>query len=361
VRVTDVETIRVAYRSPRPLVSASATVDRIDCALVLVHTDEGIMGLGYAYILGGNPITPMIAVIEYLKTVVQGMDPLSTARVWEAMWQSTGFIGPRGVPCFGIAAIDTALWDIVGKYLGQPVHRLLGGYADVVPAYYSGLFLNASADQLVEEARRAVEGGWSALKMRVGAGMPLEENEERMAAVRGAVGDEVVLLADASRQFDPSGAIEIGRVLQDYGFGWFEDPVPPHDLDGHAAVAAALDIPVASGELAYSKHDFALMLDKRVADVWMPDLERVGGITEWMRVAGLAQSGGIRMASHVFQEISVHVLAALPNTMYLEYLPLWEPLFVESLEISQGRAVAPQRPGLGLTVDWDFVDDHRIA
>lgn len=361
MRIRDVETIWVAYRSPRPLVSASATVDRIDCALVLVHTDDGITGLGYIYILGANPITPMIAVIEYLKTVVQGMDPLFTARVWEKMWRSTTFIGPRGVPCFGIAAIDTALWDIVGKYLGQPVHRLLGGYADAVPAYYSGLFLNATVDELVEEARLAVENGWSALKMRVGAAMPLEENEERVSAVREAVGNDVVLLADASRQFDTATAIQMGRMLQDYNFGWFEDPVPPHDLSGHAAVAAALDIPVASGELAYSKHDFALMLDKRVADVWMPDLERVGGVTEWMRVAGLAQSAGIPMASHVFQEISVHVLAALPNTIYLEYLPLWEPLFIEPLEISQGHALVPQRAGLGLTIDWDFVDDHRVA
>ena len=360
MKITGVQVALISYSPRKPLVSSSAKIEAIDCALARVMTDAGVDGFGYVYILGGNPITPMKAILDYLSGVVVGMDPLQTTRVWDAMWRSTAFIGPRGVPCFGISAIDTALWDIKGKVTGQPVHVLLGGYADRVPSYYSGLYLNATLDELAQEARAKVAEGWWALKMRLGARLSLEENEERVRVVRETVGDGVVLLADVSRQMDVPMAIRTGRMLQEYGFGWFEDPVSPDDPDAHAAVAAALDIPVATGELAYGRHDFRLMLEKKTADIWMPDLERVGGITEWMRVAAMAQIAGIPMASHVFQEISVHVLAALPNTLFLEYLPLWEPLFTEPLPIVGGYAYPPARPGLGLDVNWDFVDDHRV-
>lgn len=361
MKITSVSSVLISYPAPQVLASASAKIDSIDCVLVTVDTDQGIHGLGYIYILGGNPIAPMKAVVDYLAGVVTGMDPLQTARVWEAMWRSTSFIGPRGVPCFAISAIDTALWDIKGKVAGMPLYRLLGGYSDRVATYYSGLFLNASIDELVAEASQKVSEGWWAMKMRLNPRLSIEENEERVRAVREAVGERVQLMADVSRQMDVPTAIRAGRLLEKYNFTWFEDPVTPDDPDAHASVAAALDIPIASGELAYSRHDFRLMLEKRVADIWMPDLERVGGITEWMRVAGMAHAAGIPVSSHVFQEISVHVLAALPNAMFLEYLPLWEPLFREPLVIQEGYTLLPPKPGLGLTADWDFIDNHRLG
>lgn len=361
MKIVAVDTVLVSYPPPQALTSSSATIEKIDCALVTVNTDEGIDGFGYVYILGGNPITPMKAVLDYLATVVVGMDPLEIGKVWEAMWNATLFIGPRGVPCFGISAIDVALWDIKGKVEGLPIHAMLGAAMNQVPTYYSGLFLNASIDELVEETKQKVEEGWWALKMRLGAKLTVEENEERVRAVREAAGSRAVLMADVSRQWDVPTAIKAGRMLERYNFAWFEDPVSPDDPNGHAEVAAALDIPVATGELAYSRHDFRLMQEKRVADIWMPDLERVGGITEWMRVGAMSQAAGIPISSHVFQEISIHVLAALPNTMFLEYLPLWEPLFVEPLNIEEGYANLPEGPGLGLTLNLDFIADHMVG
>src|SRR5690606_26645848 len=146
--------------------SASASIDAIDCLIVTVGTDEGISGCGYIYILGGNPLTPMRAVVDYLAACVVGLDPFETAAIWERMWRATAFIGPRGVPCFALAAIDTALWDIKGHVTGEPVHRLVGTFATRVPVYYSGLFLNSTLDELVREARDLVAAGWKALKMR---------------------------------------------------------------------------------------------------------------------------------------------------------------------------------------------------
>lgn len=361
MKISAVETILVSYPPPQTLVSSSAKIEAVDCALVTVKTDEGLDGLGYAYLLGGNPILPIKAVLDYLGKIILGMDASKIEAVWEAMWRSTAFIGPRGVPCFAIAAIDTALWDIKGKAENRSVARLLGATQTQVPVYYSGLFLNASIDELIEEARQKTAEGWRALKMRVSPKLSLEANEARVRAVREAVGDSVKLMADVSRQMDAPTAIQTGRMLQTYNFTWFEDPVSPDEADDHAAVAAALDIPVASGELAYSRYDFRVMLEKKTADIWMPDLERVGGITEWLRVAAMAQSAGIPMSSHVFQEISIHVLAALPNAMFLEYLPLWESLFQEKLTITDGYAIVPDRPGLGLTFNWDFVENHRVG
>jgi L-alanine-DL-glutamate epimerase-like enolase superfamily enzyme len=199
------------------------------------------------------------------------------------------------------------------------------------------------------------------LKMRLGAKLTLAQNEARVKAVRSAVGDEITLLADVSRQLDVPTALEMGRMLEAYQFGWFEDPVPPDEIVAHAEVAAALRIPIASGEMAYSRYDFQIMRDYHVADIWMPDLERVGGITEWLRVGKLATDSGIQMSSHVFQEISIHVLAALPTALYLEVLPLWEPLFKQRLRIERGYALLPTDPGLGIEFDWDFVNAHRRA
>lgn len=361
MKITAVESILVSYQPPMTLVSSSASITAVDCCLVTARTDAGLDGFGYAYLLGGNPITPIKAVVDYLGGLVIGMNPLDTDTVWDCMWRSTAFIGPRGVPCFALAAIDTALWDIKGKAAGCSVARLLGATVGRVPAYYSGLFLNTSIPALVEEAQAQVGEGWTVLKMRLGAGLSLAQNEARVKAVREAVGDQITLLADVSRQLDVPTALEMGRMLEAYGFGWFEDPVAPDELDDHAAVAAALDIPVASGEMAYSRYDFRIMLDKRFADIWMPDLERVGGITEWLRVGAMAAAAKIPMSSHVFQEISVHVLAALPTTLYLEYLPLWEPLFRNRLQVERGHVIVPTGAGLDVDVDWDFVARHRSA
>jgi L-alanine-DL-glutamate epimerase-like enolase superfamily enzyme len=361
MKIVAIESQIVSYPPPMTLVSSSASITAVDCCLVTVRADEGLDGFGYAYLLGGNPTAPIKAVVDYLGALIIGLNPLDSAAIWERMWRSTAFIGPRGIPCFAIAAIDTALWDIKGKAAGCSVARLLGATTDRVPAYYSGLFLNTPIPALVEEAQTQVSAGWQVLKMRLGAGLSLADNEARVRAVREAVGDGVTLLADVSRQLDVPTALDMGRMLQDYRFGWFEDPVPPDELDDHAAVAAALDIPIASGEMAYSRYDFKIMLDKRFADIWMPDLERVGGITEWLRVGAMAAQAGIPISSHVFQEISVHVLAALPTALYLEYLPLWEPLFHNRLRFEGGAALVPMGAGLDVDVDWDFVARHRSA
>jgi L-alanine-DL-glutamate epimerase-like enolase superfamily enzyme len=232
---------------------------------------------------------------------------------------------------------------------------LLGGAKTVVPAYQSGgLWLSSSTDELVAEAERFIAQGFKAMKMRLGSPDP-KADIARVKAVRDAIGPHIKLMADANQGLNEAQAIRLGRMLELFDLTWFEEPLPAWDLEGLARVSAALDTPIASGETEYTRYGFRRMLELRSADILMPDLQRVGGVSEFMRVGHMAESHDVPVSSHLFPETSVQVLGALANAIYLEYMPWFSKFYHEELEFKDGNAIVPERPGWGFTFNYDYV------
>jgi L-alanine-DL-glutamate epimerase-like enolase superfamily enzyme len=355
VKVTAVETLPVLVPLASSIGSALGAIHSFGCILVSVRTDAGITGENLIFTLNGRRTKVLRQMVDELADLVVGRDAGHIADFWARAWKDINFLGHKGVPVVGISAIDGALWDAFGKAAGLPLYRLLGGAKTVVPAYQSaGLWLSSSASELVTEAERFVAQGFKAMKMRLGSPDP-DTDIARVKAVRDAIGPHIKLMADANQGLNEAQAIRLGRRLEPFDLTWFEEPLPAWDLEGLARVSAALDTPIASGETEYTRYGFRRMLELRSADILMPDLQRVGGVSEFMRVGHMAESHDVPVSSHLFPETSIQVLGALANAIYLEYMPWFSKLYHEELEFSDGNAIVPERPGWGFTFNNDYV------
>jgi len=353
MKVEAVETRVVVLKPERPIGSALGQLREFGCILVTVR-GEGVAGESLVFTLNNRRTAVLRTMIEEMADLVVGQDAGHIAGFWSRAWRDINFLGHKGVSVVGISALDNALWDLFGKASGLPLYRILGGASSRVPAYHSGgLWLDRSTDALVAEALRFKDEGFRAMKMRLGLGH--DTDVARVRAVREAIGPDAVLMADANQGMTEASAIRLGRSLEEFGLRWFEEPLPAWDVEGLARVAAALDTPIASGETDYSRYAFRRMLELRTADVLMPDLQRVGGVTEFMRVAHMAEAFDIPVSSHLFPEQSLAVLGGLSNALYLEYMPWFSELFRERLEFEDGCAIVPERPGFGFTFDQDRI------
>ena len=354
MKITRVETQMVVLPLEKPIGSALGQIDRAGCVLVTVHADDGVVGENLVFALNDRRTAVLRTMVEELADLIVGQDAGHIAGFWARAWKAINFFGHQGVTVMGISAIDSALWDAAGKRAGMPLYRMLGGAQSRVPAYHSGgLWLDRSIDELVAEAERFRAIGFKAMKMRFGLG--LAQDVARAKAVRAAIGPDIRLMADSNQGLTEAQAIRLGRQLEEVGLFWFEEPLPAWDLEGVARVAAALDTPIASGETEYTRYGFRRMLELRSADILMPDLQRVGGVSEFMRVSQMAQSYDVAVSSHLFPETSLQVLGALSNAIYLEYMPWFSKLYNESLEFVDGDAVVPERPGWGFTFNKDYI------
>jgi L-alanine-DL-glutamate epimerase-like enolase superfamily enzyme len=225
-----------------------------------------------------------------------------------------------------------------------------------VPAYASGgLWLSSSIDELQREAADFVAAGFRAVKMRVGNSDPAS-HIARVRAVRQALGPDIALMVDANQQMTVPQAIRFGRMLEEFDLAWFEEPIAYWNHEGEAAIAAALDTPIASGETEHTSRGILAMLRQRSADILMPDLQRMSGPTEFLKAAHLAEAHDIPVSSHLFPEMSLALLASVPNAIYLEHMPWFADIYRERIELdAQGRAVVPDRPGWGFSFDPDAV------
>lgn len=360
MKITGMRCTQVQIPLERPLRTAIHDIRSVGCVLVTLDTDEGLSGEAYNFTMNGACLDVLQAMIESLAPHVTGRDPHDVEAMWEAMWRDINFFGHKGITLFAISTLDTACWDIIGKAAGAPLHKLFGACRDAVDVYASGgLWLSLSIDELVEEARGFLAEGFHAMKIRVGK-KRIGEDVERVAAVRAAIGPDVVLMADANQGFDASHAIRLGRRLEEFDLFWFEEPVPAWDLEGHAAVRAALDTPIASGETEYTRYGMRDMLRAGAADILMPDLQRIGGLTEMRRVAGLTAAHDVPLSPHIFSEQSLCIAGSAPNCNYLEHMPWFRSLYREQMQLVDGRVRMPQGDGLGFTFDPDAVDRMRI-
>jgi L-talarate/galactarate dehydratase len=350
MKITDVRTRVVNV--PR---ESGAVVPHL---LVHVQTDEGIEGLGYTY--DDLSIAPVRALVDELCGPLRGLDPFRTEEALRLARERTGNM-PAGPASLAMSVVDIALWDIKGKVTGQPLYRLLGGCRNRVPVYGSGAVGgNLSVGQLAEAARREVERGFRAVKLRLGLGRPLKDEEARVKAVREAVGDDVDIMVDINQDWTPYQAIRSGRMLEEYGVYWLEDPVHHQDMRGLSQVADALDMPVCAGEYYWGKEPFVSLLQWGAADIVMIDIRRVGGITEWMKVAGMVDAHKRLVVPHQFPEIHQHLIAAIPNGHMVQHTNVSTNLFQDPLRVADGYLVMPEKPGLGLELDKELVEKLEV-
>ncbi len=341
-----------------------------DTVVLEVITDEGIVGYGES----GHALAPTVVaeIIEStLKPELLGEDPTQVQALWKKMAVATRMQGNSGLPVQAMAGVEIALWDIVGKVAGLPIHRLFGGAAKTVPAYAGGLALGyKSPEARAEEAARLVaEHGFTALKLRVGQGV--RKDTATVKAVREAVGPDVEIMVDVNGAYSRRTAYEMAHVYQEYGVFWMEEPLPYADLEGYARLAADVEINIAGGENCYLRTGFKELLDRRAVDVIQPDCNKTG-FMEAKLAADMFGAFSMPCAPHVLgtaidTAISLHLLACIPNGLKLEFdmLPnnaLSDGLLAEPFRCVEGRVKVPQGPGLGIEIDpeafarYPFID-----
>jgi len=345
VKITGIEvTYDVAPPRERPIRDALQTLDGGGTVRVAITAQDGtsdrVVGTsstGFGR-LRAAPAVLAALIREELTPEVLGEDPFLIRKIKEKLWRLTDYHGSTGLSLIGVSAIDIALWDLVGQALKQPVWRLLGAVRDRMPAYAMVGWLNFSVEELKPIAERAAEQGFKGVKVKVGA-PTVEEDVARIRAVREIIGQEMKLMVDANQVFSLPEALSRGRVYQELGCFWFEEPLRADDHDGLAELADKLDLRVASGENDFGLRQFRDLFQRRAVDVVQPDLRRAGGATECLDIAATANAFGIAYASHGGGP-HLHLLAAMPNAIYMEsgYLP-------EGRKLQEGCIVLPEGPG----------------
>ena len=368
MKITDVDTTVLVYPHVRPVMDATTLPPGLGASgrrqlFVHIKTDEGIEGLGIGVARPG-----VQQVIETaLKDLLIDQDPFSIEKLWSDMFWGTRGYGRKGLAFCAMSAVDIGLWDLKAKALGQPLYKLLGPYTESIPIYGSGGWTNFTTEELVAEMMGYVEQGIKRVKMKVGKDFGRSEREdiERIAAVRKAVGDDVALYIDANNGYYSKQAIYMAREFEQYQVGWFEEPVLADDIQGLAEVRRAIDIPVATGELEFTKYGFKELITRGGADIVQPDVMNVGGVTEWLKVAHIAQAFNLPVAPHAAQLVHLHLACATPNLKVVEYMnTLLEGDGVWYTEFPQQKdgmwSPFPDKPGLGLELDPYAVEKWSV-
>jgi L-alanine-DL-glutamate epimerase-like enolase superfamily enzyme len=314
--------------------------------------------------IAGGPRVVQTILHEEIKPVLIGQDPLFVKRLRADMWRATEYHGVQGVVQFAIAAADIALWDILGKAVDLPVYKMLGAYHDRMPAYnMCGWYFENDRDlsHFRREIAAALDEGFPAVKIKVARG-PLDEDIVRIRAAQEVMGKGRRLMVDANQALNRNEALRRGRVYQEMGCFWYEEPLQPHERDGYAELARELDIRIATGENEYTKYGFLELLKRGAADVVQPDNRRAGGVTEWMEIAAIADGFGVELASHGGGPTNMHMLLAMPNAIYIETGSLkGDSSHVETLRMVDGAILAPETPGMGSELRKDWIGKYKVA
>jgi len=314
-----------------------------------IESESGHKGIGFSYSKRAGGYGLYAHAREVAPSLI-GEDPNDIARIWDKLVWAGASVGRSGLATQAIAAFDVALWDMKAKRAGLPLAKLLGARRDSVRCYNtSGGFLSTPTDQLVANCEASIAAGIGGLKIKVGQPDPMADLA-RLEAVRRAVDGRVALMVDANQQWDRPTAERVGRALEEFNLVWIEEPLDAYDVEGHARLAAQLVTPIASGEMLTSVAEHLALIENDAVDFIQPDAPRVGGITQFLKIATIAEQKYLRMAPHFAMEIHLHLAAAYAHETWVEHFDWLDPLFNERLEIAGGRMIVPNRPGLGFTL-----------
>lgn len=353
-----IEKLRIRNIKPRcvvapmklPLATSTGAIDGAPLVLVDVETDGGITGRAYLFAVGRHNLAPIAKLVKAMGEMLKS-DVLAPFEIEKKLRAKYTLLGVHNIVLFAMSGIDMAAWDALGQALGQPLVRLLGATPRPVRAYNSkGLGIMPPA-KLASEAKQLVDEGFDAVKLRLGRA-EAQDDIAALRAVKKAIGPKVTLMVDFNQALSVSEAIRRGHMLDaEGGLLWIEEPVRADDFAGCARVAAEVATPIQIGENFMGPEQMAQALAAGSCDFVMPDAQRIGGVTGWMRAAALAQAAGVEMSSHLFPEASCHLLAVTPTAHWLEYVDWADAILEEPLRVKQGYIAIPDRPGLGMR--WD--------
>jgi L-alanine-DL-glutamate epimerase-like enolase superfamily enzyme len=314
-----------------------------------ITTEEGHEGIGFSYSKRAGGPAQFAHAREVAPDLI-GEDPSDIGRLWTKLVWAGASVGRSGAATQALAALDIALWDLKAKRAGLPLAKLLGAHRDSVRCYNtSGGFLHESIEQVKDNATRTLESGIGGIKIKVGQ-PDWREDLRRVTAVREHLGDGVPLMVDANQQWDRPTAMRVSQALEEFDLVWIEEPLDAYDAEGHAELARTLTTAVASGEMLTSVGEHYELIRHRAVDILQPDAPRVGGITQFLKLATLAEHANLGLAPHYAMEIHVHLAAAYPTEPWVEHFDWLYPLFNERLETGGGRMHLSARPGLGITL-----------
>lgn len=365
MKITSAVATTLAIPEDDPLANMPEEVGRTRPVVILrLRTDNGIEGIGITF-YGGKMTGSLRTAVDELAALTVGEDPLCIEHIVKKLRVAAGDnCGPGGIFTLALSAIDIALWDIKGKFLNQPLWKLLGGYRDKVPTYASGSLRRGLTDTQAQRAAQIlVQKGFKEMKTQMalpGNPTPAEECR-RVRVVREAIGPDIKLMCDINQRWRPEQAIDIGSRVEDVGLFWLEDVTRADDYQGLARVTAALKTPIAGGEYLYGIEPFRQMIEARSVDIVMVDIVRAGGVSQWMKIAGMAEAFNLPIVSHVMPEILCHVVAACPNGLTVEYMPWMLALYEETPEVKDGMMIMPDKPGLGLKFDEKAVTAFTVS
>ncbi|MDQ6620363.1 MAG: mandelate racemase/muconate lactonizing enzyme family protein [Pseudomonadota bacterium] len=351
-----------AYRVPLEVTLTDSThgaMQSFELVTVRITDDEGAEGLGYTYTVGagGRAIHSLIEC--ELAPLLHGQAAHNIEFLWQRMWWALHYSGRGGQASLAISAVDIALWDLKARRAGQPLYQALGGYELHVPCYAGGIDLELDTDALIAQTERNLERGFRAIKMKVGRAR-LHEDIERVGAMRAFLGPDFPLMVDANMRWSADRAIQAARALQPFSPVWLEEPTIPEDIQGHARIVREGGMPIAAGENLHTLHEFAHYMRAGAVTYPEPDVTNCGGVTVFMKVAHLAEAFNLPVTSHGAHDITVHLLAAVPNRSYLEAHGFGLDRYLRTpLQLVDGKAVAPDRPGHGVEFDWRGLDPLR--
>ncbi|MGH9344958.1 MAG: mandelate racemase/muconate lactonizing enzyme family protein [Terriglobia bacterium] len=351
------------YRVPvhREMHDAIRHFSKMDVVFAHVETDEGV-GSGFTYSIipfGANEVCSIIN--HGLGELIRDMDPRDHELIWNRMWRQVDWVGRGGIAVLAVAAIDIAIWDLKSKIANMPLYRLLGGARKSVPVYNTdGGWLNHSIEQLVEETKQLVAAGFRGTKIKVGK-EDAAEDCERIAAVREVLGSHRTLMVDANERFTAAEAIRRARMWEPFNLFWFEEPLPAEDILGHAGLKAHTSIPIALGESLFNRFQFKDYISTGGVSIVQPDACRCGGITEWLKIAHMADCHNLQVSPHFVMELHLPLVAAIPNSLFVEYIPSLNPVLTEPLKLVDGCFAPSETPGLGIPFDWERLRAFKVG
>jgi L-alanine-DL-glutamate epimerase-like enolase superfamily enzyme len=389
MKITKVECIPLLYKMSSPLYSGIGKFNERPLLLVRLYTDEGIIGIGEAATYGGPMISTATVIEQEIAPMVIGEDPLNVERIWHKCYYAAFQHARSGIYIAALSGVDMAIWDAVGKYLGQPLYKLLGGFRDNIPVYASGGFyeMGKTTDKLVEEVQGVLAQGFEGVKIKVGRTdapfslgalkpfyrecmVTMEEDIERVRAVKKAIGPEKKLMVDANAAWSYNDALIAGKAYDEIGVYFFEEPIRTDDFEGSARLADELVTRIAGYETEYLAANYSRIIALHAVDIVQPDLSWSGGITEARKIAALADAQYIECAAHMYSSAillaaSLHFTCAIPNGATLEYDTtdnvfrtelLTEPLLPDI----NGILRPGNKPGLGIELNESILDKYRI-
>jgi L-alanine-DL-glutamate epimerase-like enolase superfamily enzyme len=344
--VTGMRTGLYGVPNEESLDDATQSFHELELVVVELDCEDGTEGVGFTYTIGEGGRSILEFLRSTLEPLVVGESAAPRAAV-ERMRAGTTFVGRAGVSELAVSAVDIALWDALGRRTGEPLYALLGGERREVPAYETdGGWLQFSEDRLVGNAEAVAREGFVGMKLKVGRGHA--EDARRIRAVREALPEGTGLMVDANCSFTVPEARRFCRHV-DVPLDWLEEPLPKDDYAGHADLRSTVEVPIATGENAYTEREFAQLVRMDAADVLQPDVCRVGGVTAWANVAELGRAAGLPVVPHYVEPIHVHLAAAFGNVPSVEHhSTVLDGVLASPPVLEDGRFTPPEEPGHGV-------------